>query len=143
MRGSHWVDYDSYELLTTREREILQLLAEGKANKEVAAILRRSLDKQFSIGYVDNVEGGRGSILREALANAIKHGNRNDQSKHVFVEFATTPPPERLRSYIHPRCGPDRLHPLPSRPSAARDRRGCRTWPWTPSDRARRSSRRG
>jgi len=30
---------DSHELLTDREREILQLLAEGKSNKEVAAIL--------------------------------------------------------------------------------------------------------
>ncbi len=30
---------DSYELLTTREREILQLLAEGKSNKEVAQML--------------------------------------------------------------------------------------------------------
>ena len=27
---------DSYELLTSREREILQLLAEGKSNKEIA-----------------------------------------------------------------------------------------------------------
>ena len=27
---------DSYELLTTREREVLQLLAEGRSNKEVA-----------------------------------------------------------------------------------------------------------
>jgi two-component system, NarL family, response regulator NreC len=33
---------DSYELLTTREREILQLLAEGKTNKEVASILNLS-----------------------------------------------------------------------------------------------------
>ena len=30
---------DSYDMLTEREREILQLLAEGKSNKEVAAIL--------------------------------------------------------------------------------------------------------
>jgi RNA polymerase sigma factor (sigma-70 family) len=30
---------DSYQLLTEREREILQLLAEGKSNKEVAAVL--------------------------------------------------------------------------------------------------------
>ncbi len=30
---------DSYELLTEREREVLQLLAEGKSNKEAAAIL--------------------------------------------------------------------------------------------------------
>ena len=34
---------DSYELLTAREREILQLLAEGKSNKEVAADLNISL----------------------------------------------------------------------------------------------------
>jgi DNA-binding NarL/FixJ family response regulator len=34
---------DTYELLTNREREILQLLAEGKTNKEVAAMLNLSL----------------------------------------------------------------------------------------------------
>jgi DNA-binding NarL/FixJ family response regulator len=34
---------DSYELLTTREREILQLFAEGKNNKDVANILNLSL----------------------------------------------------------------------------------------------------
>ena len=33
---------DSYDLLTTREREILQLLAEGKTNKEVASELNIS-----------------------------------------------------------------------------------------------------
>ena len=30
---------DSYELLTDREKEVLQLLAEGKSNKQVAAVL--------------------------------------------------------------------------------------------------------
>jgi DNA-binding NarL/FixJ family response regulator len=34
---------DSYELLTTREREILQLFAEGKTPKEVASLLHLSL----------------------------------------------------------------------------------------------------
>jgi DNA-binding NarL/FixJ family response regulator len=34
---------DSYDLLTSREREILQLIAEGKANKEVAGLLNISL----------------------------------------------------------------------------------------------------
>lgn len=33
---------DSYELLTSREREILQLLAEGKSNKEIAGSLNLS-----------------------------------------------------------------------------------------------------
>ncbi len=36
-------EVDSYELLTTREREILQLLAEGKSNKDVANLLNLSL----------------------------------------------------------------------------------------------------
>jgi DNA-binding NarL/FixJ family response regulator len=34
---------DSYELLTSREREILQLLAEGKSNKDIASALNLSL----------------------------------------------------------------------------------------------------
>ena len=37
-RGSE----DSYELLTSREREILQLLAEGKSNKDIAMSLNLS-----------------------------------------------------------------------------------------------------
>ena len=34
---------DSYDLLTDREHEILQLIAEGKTNKEVANLLNLSL----------------------------------------------------------------------------------------------------
>jgi DNA-binding NarL/FixJ family response regulator len=34
---------DTYELLTTREREVLQLVAEGKSNKDVANLLNLSL----------------------------------------------------------------------------------------------------
>ena len=34
---------DSYELLTSREREILQFVAEGKSNKDVANLLNLSL----------------------------------------------------------------------------------------------------
>jgi len=34
---------DSYDLLTPREREILQMVAEGKSNKEVAAVLNLSV----------------------------------------------------------------------------------------------------
>jgi len=34
--------HDSFDLLTEREREVLQLLAEGKSNKEAAAVLNLS-----------------------------------------------------------------------------------------------------
>ena len=33
---------DSYDLLSEREKEVLQLLAEGKSNKEVASVLNLS-----------------------------------------------------------------------------------------------------
>jgi two-component system response regulator NreC len=34
---------DSYELLSAREREVLQLIAEGKTNKEIANLLGLSV----------------------------------------------------------------------------------------------------
>ena len=34
---------DSYDLLTDREKEVLQLLAEGRSNKEVASLLEVGL----------------------------------------------------------------------------------------------------
>jgi serine/threonine-protein kinase RsbW len=30
--------------------------------------------------------------IRESVINAIKHGNQNDETKHVFVEFESTKP---------------------------------------------------
>lgn len=53
---------DSYELLTTREREILQLLAEGRTNKEVATLLNLSL-------YT--VETHRGNLLQKLNLHSI------------------------------------------------------------------------
>ena len=53
---------DSYELLTTREREVLQLLAEGKSNKEVAQVLNLSL-------YT--VETHRGNILQKLNLHSV------------------------------------------------------------------------
>ena len=47
---------DSFELLTPREREVLQLLAEGKSNKETANVLNLSLH---------TVETHRGNILQK------------------------------------------------------------------------------
>ena len=53
---------DSYDLLTPREREILQLLAEGKTNKEAAKILKLSL-------YT--VETHRGNILEKLNLHGV------------------------------------------------------------------------
>lgn len=47
---------DSYELLTPREREIFQLLAEGRSNKDIAAALNLSL-------YT--VETHRGNLMQK------------------------------------------------------------------------------
>jgi two-component system, NarL family, response regulator NreC len=47
---------DSYELLTPRERELLQLFAEGKSNKDVANMLNLS---------VYTVETHRGNLMEK------------------------------------------------------------------------------
>ena len=47
---------DSYDLLTDREKEILQLLAEGRSNKEVAALLDLGLS---------TVETHRGNLMQK------------------------------------------------------------------------------
>ena len=48
------------------------------------------------IGLDEDSSHWVGVAIRESVINAIKHGNRNDSSKHVFVEFetATTDVPE-------------------------------------------------
>ena len=53
---------DSYDLLTPREREVLQLLAEGKTNKEVANILHLS---------VYTVDTHRGNILQKLNLHGV------------------------------------------------------------------------
>ncbi len=53
---------DSYELLTTREREILQLLAEGRSNKDIAAMLNVS---------VYTVETHRSHILQKLNLHSL------------------------------------------------------------------------
>jgi DNA-binding CsgD family transcriptional regulator len=47
---------DRYDLLTPREREVLQLIAEGRTNKEVANLLQIS---------VYTVDAHRGNILQK------------------------------------------------------------------------------
>ena len=42
-----------------------------------------------SIGLDDDAVHWVGVAIRESVINAIKHGNRNDAEKHVFIEFET------------------------------------------------------
>jgi serine/threonine-protein kinase RsbW len=42
-----------------------------------------------SVGLAEDAAYWVGVAIREAVVNAIKHGNRNDASKYVFVEFET------------------------------------------------------
>ena len=43
-----------------------------------------------SVGFDEDSRHWVCVAIRESVINAIKHGNRNDASKHVFVEFETT-----------------------------------------------------
>jgi serine/threonine-protein kinase RsbW len=42
-----------------------------------------------SIGLDDDARHWVSVAIRESVINAIKHGNRNDASKHVFVDLET------------------------------------------------------
>jgi DNA-binding NarL/FixJ family response regulator len=65
---------DPIDLLTSREREVLQLIAEGKTNKEIAAALNLSV-------YTVDAHRGRimeklnlhstGEIVRFAMRNGL------------------------------------------------------------------------
>ena len=46
-----------------------------------------------TLGLDDDAIHWIGVAIRESVINAIKHGNRHDATKHVFVEFSTMPPP--------------------------------------------------
>lgn len=66
---------DSYELLTDREREILQLLAEGRSNKEVASFLNIS---------VTTVETHRGHILQKLALHSTAELILYAVRKHII-----------------------------------------------------------
>ena len=72
-KASRDTDSNSHIALTTREREVVQLLAEGKSNKEVADHLGIS---------ARTAEGHRAEIMRklrlESLAELIRYAIRNE-----------------------------------------------------------------
>ena len=44
-----------------------------------------------SVGLDDDARHWVSVAIRESVINAIKHGNQNDASKHVFVDLETSP----------------------------------------------------
>ena len=44
-----------------------------------------------SVGLDDDARHWVSVAIRESVINAIKHGNQNDASKHVFVDLETLP----------------------------------------------------
>ena len=49
-----------------------------------------------SVGLDDDARHWVSVAIRESVINAIKHGNRNDSSKHVFVDLETPPTQSEL-----------------------------------------------
>ena len=47
-----------------------------------------------AVGLDDDTQHYVGVAIRESVINAIKHGNRNDATKRVFVEFERASVPE-------------------------------------------------
>lgn len=68
---------DPYDLLTDREKQVLKLVAEGKANKEVAALLDIAVKTAMSHReHVMEKLGvhGRTELIRFALRRGIIQG---------------------------------------------------------------------
>jgi serine/threonine-protein kinase RsbW len=55
------------------------------------------------VGLDDEALHWIGVAVRESVINAIKHGNRSDASKSVFVEFACLPPACPTELVVHVR----------------------------------------
>jgi serine/threonine-protein kinase RsbW len=56
-----------------------------------------------SVGFDEDSRHWVCVAIRESVINAIKHGNRNDTSKHVFVEFETASDVEEPKLLIRVR----------------------------------------
>ncbi|MBS1850892.1 MAG: response regulator transcription factor [Acidobacteria bacterium] len=73
LSGSHYKERPARDRLTTREREVVQLLAEGKTSKEVAVVLNLS---------VKTAETHRTNIMRKldlhSVADLVRYAVRNN-----------------------------------------------------------------
>lgn len=71
--AEHGNDEDSFHLLTQRERQVLQLIAQGKSNKEIAAILNVSVNT-VSVHRANLMEALNIHRTAELVMYAIRKG---------------------------------------------------------------------
>src|SRR5262249_41105678 len=80
--------YDSRTRVTANGHHIVRL--EFSSAFEMLDFVQVVSDHvSHSIGLDDDASHWVSVAIRESVINAIKHGNRNDPSKRVFVEFET------------------------------------------------------
>ena len=80
---------DSYDLLTDREKEVLQLLAEGKTNKEVASLLNVS---------VYTIETHRNNMMQKlGLHNTA--GFRRSRNLFIWTAVVSRPGSSRVKCF--------------------------------------------
>jgi serine/threonine-protein kinase RsbW len=58
---------------------------------EIEAVLTALLDEMKAAGYPEKDRFGVRLAVDEAIANAIKHGNKHDPGKWVWVRYRVTP----------------------------------------------------
>src|SRR6516164_6685049 len=81
--------YDIQRTVTPNGRHIVRL--EFSSAFEMVDFVQVVSDHMSrSVGLDEDAAHWVGVAIRESVINAIKHGNRNDATKRVFVEFETT-----------------------------------------------------
>ncbi len=77
--------------LTEPNSEILQRTTIPSDLSIVSEVIQRILRPALDLGYSEDAIFGLNLALEEALANAVKHGNRKDPSKKVYIVHCVSP----------------------------------------------------
>jgi serine/threonine-protein kinase RsbW len=91
------LDYDcgrSQEFMTPNGNQVVRLeFTSAVEMLDFVQVVSDHVGRTF--GFDEDAIHWVGVAIRESVINAIKHGNRNDVSKHVFVDFASAPSADR------------------------------------------------
>ena len=82
--------YVTYSAVTALDGHLIRL--EIPSSFDLLDIVQVLSDRMSTVAGLDEDSIHWVSVaVRESVINAIKHGNREDQAKHVTVEFTLTP----------------------------------------------------